>query len=549
MRFRFSQVALVMSLALSLALPVGAQIGTGSVTGTVRDTSGGAIPGAAVTLTSATKAFSTEAVTNASGDFVFSNVTADTYVVKVKMDGFKTLERPDVVVHSGDRVAVGSLAVEVGTLQETVVVSGEAPMIQAQSGERSFAITSEVVQNTAINGRNINSLTFLAPGMVAGSVNGTRTNQNNFQIDGIGAMDTGNNGVMIQVNPEAIAEVKVLTSNYQAEYGRSAGAQISAVTKSGSSTFHGSLYGDRRKDDLNANSWINNREGTPKAKVDQKDYGYTLGGPVPGQRSRLFFFVAEEFQPRTTSGNLNRIRVPSELERQGDFSQTRDNNGNLFNLIRDSTTGLPCTAANTTGCFADGGVLGRIPQNRLYSVGLSILKMYPLPNAPEGLTQNNSYNFQNLTGRSENPRRQDTVRFDYQMSSALRVNGNVLQTGGHTYSPGSIPGVLDTFNDRPGNRTMSFTLDASLNPVTIFESTYGQSRNQLQSLPAHGDVANRTVLGLSGFPYLYPDAMVLPKDSYGFSVLKDQTGWINDGLINVPPQFSWGNRIANAPPS
>ena len=218
MRFQFTLrcAAIVFVALVAFTMPATAQLGTGSVTGSVRDTSGGAIPGASVTLTSSTKTTSEDAITNASGDFVFSNVPADTYVVKVKMDGFKTLERPDVIVHSGDRVAVGSLAIEVGTLQETVVVSGEAPMIQAQSGERSFAITSEVVQNTAINGRNISSLTFLAPGMVAGSVNGTRTNQNNFQIDGIGAMDTGNNGVMIQVNPEAIAEVKVLTSNYQA---------------------------------------------------------------------------------------------------------------------------------------------------------------------------------------------------------------------------------------------------------------------------------------------------------------------------------------------
>src|SRR5205814_3042879 len=92
-----------------------------------------------------------------------------------------------------------------------------------------------------------------------------------------------------------------------------------------------------------------------KTKVDQKDYGYTIGGPVPFGRSKLFFFVAEEFQPRTTSGALTRLRLPTELERQGDFSQTRDNNGALLNLIRDASTGLPCTAADTRGCFQDGG--------------------------------------------------------------------------------------------------------------------------------------------------------------------------------------------------
>ena len=149
-----------------------------------------------------------------------------------------------------------------GTLAETITVSGQAPMIQATSGERSYAIAADTVQNIPINGRSINGLSALAPGVVAGSVNGTRTNQNNFQIDGVGAMDTGNNGTMITVNQEVIAEVKVLTSNYQAEYGRSAGAQISAVTKSGGTEFHGSVYTDRRNDDLNANSWINRRGET-----------------------------------------------------------------------------------------------------------------------------------------------------------------------------------------------------------------------------------------------------------------------------------------------
>jgi len=544
-------LAVVMMALGGAVTSAAAQIGTGSVSGTVHDAVGAIVPGATVSLVSATKSTSEDAVTNDRGNFTFPTVPVDTYSVRVTLSGFKTLERPGVIVHAGDRVALGVLRIEVGTLEETVLVSGAAPMIQASSGERSFAISSEVVANTAINTRNINSLTFLAPGMVAGSVNGTRTNQNNFQIDGIGAMDTGNNGVMIQVNPEVIEEVKVLTSNYQAEYGRSAGAQISAVTKSGSQQFRGSAYAVRRNDDLNANNWFNNREGTPKPKLDQKDYGFTVGGPVgkPNGRARLFFFVAQEYQPRTTSGALVRLRLPTALERQGDFSQSRDNNGNLFNLIRDASTGLPCTAADTRGCFRADGVLGRIPQDRLYNVGMNILRMYPVPNALGGETQSNSYNYENLQGTTENPRRQDTFRFDWQVASTLRVHGKVLQTGGHTFTPGQIPGILDTYNNTPGNRTMSFSVDATLNAVTVMEATYGQSRNQLRSLPANGDLANRTALGLASFPYLYPDAMIIPSNSYAYSVLKDETGWIDNGRINVPPQFTWGNRIANPPPS
>jgi hypothetical protein len=517
----------------------------------VRDSSAAGVPGATVTLTSATKGTGETVVTGTQGDFIFPTVQVDTYTIRVTLEGFKALERPNVVVHAGDRVAIGVLSLELGTLSETLTVSGEAPMIQAQSGERSFAIAADAVQNIPIATRNINSLTFLAPGMVAGSVNGTRTNQNNFQIDGVGAMDTGNNGVMIQINPEVIAEVKVLTSNYQAEYGRSAGAQISAVTKSGGSQFRGSAYAVRRNDDLNANSWINRRDGVPKPLVNQKDYGFTFGGPVgrPNASSRLFFFVAQEYQPRKSAGGITRLRVPTELERQGDFSQTRDNNGNLFNLVRDASTGLPCTAADTRGCFRDGGVLGRIPQTRLYDVGVNILKMYPLPNAPEGFNQSPSFNWTNIAPESEAPRRQDVVRVDWQASNAWRMSGKVLQTAGRNYTPGAIPGVIDTINDKPGNRSLSFTVDATLTPTTVFEATYGMSRNQLGTLPANPDQLTKAAFGLTGFPLLYPNAPIIPEDSYAAERFAFGSGFIDqDGRIQLPPWFDWGSRVSNPPP-
>ena len=158
-------------------------------------------------------------------------------------------------------------------------MAGETPMIQSQSGERAFAISTESIQAIAQNGRNFNTFTTLAPGVVAGTVNGLRANQNTTQIDGVTSMDTGNNGNAVTLTLDAVQEVKVLTTSYQAEYGRSAGAQISAVTKSGGNEFHGSIYADRRKDDLNSNTWLNKRNGLPKAKVNQSDEGYTLGGP------------------------------------------------------------------------------------------------------------------------------------------------------------------------------------------------------------------------------------------------------------------------------
>jgi len=255
-------------------------------------------------------------------------------------------------------------------------------VIQANSGERSFTITTDSVQNLPISNRSFTSLATFAPG-----VNGTTRvgggGQNNILVDSVNLVDTGNNGTGLSLNVEAIGEVKVLTSGYQAEFGRSSGLQISAVTKSGTSRFHGSLYDIQRDSSWNANSWVNKRNNVALAVSKEKDWGYSIGGPVgkPGTTNKLFFFFSQEWRPRSGSGSINRFRVPTALERQGDFSQSRDNNGNIYNLIRDASTGLPCTTADNSGCFKDGGVLGKIPANRLYQIGLNVLNLWPLPNS------------------------------------------------------------------------------------------------------------------------------------------------------------------------
>ena len=261
------------------ALPARAQITTGTVSGTVKDTQGGVIPGATVVLISETKATKSEPqVTNSTGDYVFPNVAADTYTVEVTMSGFKTLARKNVVVSGGDRVTVPNVVLQVGGAAETVNVQAESPMIQANSGERSFAVATEQIENLPINHTNFTSVVSLTPGVVGGgaSAGGTRlggAGQNNIMMDGVSAMDTGNNGQMLNMNVESIAEVKVLTQGYQAEYGRSSGLQITAVTKSGTNKFRGSAYDIQGNSDWNTNSWVNEKNGDTKAGGDREDAG------------------------------------------------------------------------------------------------------------------------------------------------------------------------------------------------------------------------------------------------------------------------------------
>src|SRR5258708_17338931 len=157
------------------------------------------------------------------------------------MEGFKMARGKGLPVSGGERVSVPAITLEVGGQAETVTVVAEAPLVQAQSGERSFTITTEQVENLPINHGNFASLTALTPG-VSGSNRIGGASQNNTMIDRISAMDTGNNGQMLSMNIESIAAVNILTQGYHAEYGRSSGLQMTAVTKSGTNRFRGSAY-------------------------------------------------------------------------------------------------------------------------------------------------------------------------------------------------------------------------------------------------------------------------------------------------------------------
>src|SRR5437667_2183150 len=324
-RVLFRGIGLVLALLL-VSFPALAQITTGTVSGTVKDPQGGVIPGATVVLISETKGTrSAPAITNESGTYVFPNVTADTYTVEVTLEAFKTVKRGGITVSGGDRVGMPAITLEPGALAETVTVVGQSPLVQTQSGERSFAVSSKQIETLPFARNNFTSVTAFAPGVVltGASAGGTRiggAGQNNIMMDGISAMDTGNNGQMLNMNVDSIGEVKILTQGYQAEFGRSSGLQITAVTKSGTNRFLGSAYDVQTNSDWDTNSWVNQKNGDQKIKTDTETIGYTIGGPIgkPGGNNKLFFFYSHEYRPVTAAingGNPIRIRVPTAAER------------------------------------------------------------------------------------------------------------------------------------------------------------------------------------------------------------------------------------------
>ena len=442
-------------------------------------------------------------------------------MLSAALEGFKTLEQTNLVVNANDKLSAGMLMLEVGALTESIQVSARSIELQSNSGERSFTMENSTLTNIANNGRMMFNFATLVPGALSqnagagtelGSVsgftvNGQRPNSNNMTIDGVANIDTGDNGGnMATTNIDSVAEFKMLTNSYQAEYGRAVGGQLQVVTKSGTNAFHGSGYWYGRRPSWNANYWTNNRDGLPTPKNTRDDRGYTIGGPILKQK--LFFFWSQEFQSRFTPPNIRYATVPTALERQGDFSQSVDSSGTPFPYIRDSTTGLPCSASNTSGCFQDGGVLGRIPANRVSSLGLNMLKLFPQATGSYGGGQNFSSQV-----ADQAPRREDLIRLDYQVSSNWHVTGrfmntkeNLLQAYGTTWAGnGSDQLPTPTLFMHPGKNFMMST-QGVLSSTMSFEASVGTAKNSL-NYDLQLDPLRRSNSGLTSFPYLYPDAV------------------------------------------
>jgi hypothetical protein len=526
-----------------------AQITTGTVTGRVVDSTGGVISSARVNLISEARGTRSAAVvTNDSGDYVFPNVTADTYTVEVTAPAFKTLRRTGIVVSGGDHVGVPPMTLELGATAESVTVSAEAAMVQTQSGERSFAVQQKQVESLPVIRGNFTSLVAFVPGVNGGdgtSAGGTRlggVSQNNIMMDGISAMDTGNNGQMINLNIESIGEVKVLTQGYQAEYGRSSGLQITAVTKSGGNSFHGSGYGIFTNSDWNSRTWLQQKNGDVKPYAYTSIYGYTVGGPIgkPNHRNKLFFFYAHEFQPQTlqvNSGNIIRYRLPTALERSGDFSQSRDQNGNLLNSIYDASTGAPFPGL-------------KVPTNRLYAPGLAVLNRYPLPTLTQAPGTN--YNYEATPGSYNQLTQQPAVRIDFQVTEKLRFTAKASgQRQRPVVQPGLLPGFSDAYVPYPYITNYGATINYTISPTTFFEFTYGTIQNQLAGGNNNGiplnDESNR-LKSLKDFPMLYPNAGVMDPGYYGYGVMQKEKPPFWDGKsLNLPPNFGWGSAIGAAP--
>src|SRR5258708_1142645 len=290
-----------------------AQAVTGTISGTVVDPQARVVPGATVTVTNEATTDTRVGVSDAEGNFLVTNLQPGRYTLKISMQGFRTLDRTNIALRAGERLAVANLALEVGSVGETVIVETRGTHVNTAETQHSGLITATQIAQVQVLGRDVTSIMRLLPsvryentvdslGMSFGTsvpnVGGARRDWSNVIVDGVVGNEVGNSGLMAQqINLDAIAEVRVLLNSYRAEYGRAGGGQVQIVSKSGSSAYHGNVYDYLRNEALNSNNFFNNRSNIKKPRYRFNTFGANLGGPVPGLNKgdkKLFFFYSLE---------------------------------------------------------------------------------------------------------------------------------------------------------------------------------------------------------------------------------------------------------------
>jgi len=447
---------------------------TGYISGTVTDKSGASVAGAEVVLKNTAGSLTRTTTANTDGAYVITGLPGDTYDLSVTAKGFQKFTAQHVVLNVAEKARI-DVQLTVGTVTQEVVVTGESiAQVETTSSDLTSTITSKQIDNLVLNGRNFTQLVNLAPGVVsqtgqddakvgvygnvAYSMNGGRTEYNNWELDGGDNMDNGSNATLnVYPNPEAIAEFKVLTSNYGAQYGRNGSGTVEVETKSGTSSFHGSAFEYLRNDFFNARSWEEGADPSqPKAPYKKHDFGYTIGGPIyipnhyNSDKKKTFFFWSQEWRREknvyTTSPPPN---VPSDAERGGDFS--------------DLCPGNSCPKNPSTGNPFPGNIVPIDP------VGQALLSLIPTAN-----TTHSGFPAVLQTVSLPETWREELVRVDHNITDNYRLTFRYIHDSWQTQTQNPLWGNGTSFEDihtnfvGPGSSFVA-RLNANITPTLLNE--------------------------------------------------------------------------------
>lgn len=431
---------MVIVLAIGLFTSFGnSQVITGTILGTVTDPSGSSVPQASVRIRNTGTNVETVVKTDTSGNYDAPNLPTGSYLIEVTASGFKTYQETNITVALDAKARV-DVKLTFGNVSESIQVVGTMQRLQTDASDLNASVSTQAIESLPNIGRNPLFYVATVPGVVPRqgfesvtnfavgddsrkqfsnfTVNGSRPISSEILLDGAPNTNPAFNEASVLPSIDSIADYKVITNAYSAEFGRAGGGVVSFGTKSGTNAFHGSLYDNFRNPVLNANSFGNNATGAKKGKFNVNDFGGTLSGPIEipklyhGRNKSFFFFSYEGIRQAEDASAF--LTMPTALERQGDFSQSRvqvRNPGtgqlevvprNVYAPFGTTTTVTPVGSGVRLERqqFQDGGVLNKIPAQYLNSTALKFIDLYPLPNItplnPDGTLNyydsNSSYN-------------------------------------------------------------------------------------------------------------------------------------------------------------
>lgn len=488
-------IALFGGLLLAIPLVVSAQVTTGTIIGTISDPSGGQVPSAKVTTRNVDTGLTRSVVTGEDGTYRIEFLPVGKYSIEIAAaTGFKKAFRNDIVLQVNDTARV-DFTLEVGQVNETVTVTDETPQVNTSTAELGRTIQTKEIENLPLVERNVFALLDLTPGVQSnnsGVATASATTSNlslgfpeqrtlinggtdggtgsvNYYLDGGINMTNLRNTGNVAPNPEAIQEFKVTTNSYNAEYGRFASGIINLITKSGTNKFHGSLYEFVRNTSFNANDYGSLLERAP---YHRNQFGGSVGGPI--KTDRTFFFFTYSGLRQITSKFLSGARVPTALERTGDFSQSATK-------PKDPTTG---TNLNTGTNFACNGVNGVICANRLDPVAMKIINDYiPLPNTTN---PNGTPGWQGNVPLPYNTN-EYLVKLDHQLTEEHRLSMTYFNTAGSTTvfpGSGNIPWATQNYKWQQHNLNLSDVWVINSDQVNQLWLTYTRNFGGRLNVPA-----------------------------------------------------------------
>ena len=466
-----------------------AQTPTATVTGRVEDLTGAALPGAKVSIRNVNTNEVRAVDSDGSGEFTVPNLAPGLYEVTVEKPGFQRLHQTGLELQV-DQTARLTLQLQVGSVSESLEVRAELPLINTENPVKGEVIVTAEIAEMPLADRDFGDLAFQVPGVQRRSqggsgsrfnVNGTRSDNTDFLVDGFHDHNSRGGGIQVRPPVGAMQEFKMQTTGYPAEHGRLAGGVMNMVLKTGGNRFRGELIGFLRHDTLDARSFF----ADEKPKLRRNHFGATLHGPVLiprlyQGRNRTFFLTSLEGY-RQLLGQTRRGNVPTELERRGDFSESRDATGSLIPL-RDPLAQGACTPGDTGGCFPGN----RMPANRMSPVALKFLPYYPLPNRPG--ERNNLY----VVTDDHDAYNTWLLKLDHRINNQDSFSFRYLARQNNNTNPFSGSN-LGTFSSRVSERQSLFGLTFThvFSPALLSEARAGFTRtyNSEKSIYAGRDFA------------------------------------------------------------